>query len=33
MFSIAASRKRPILIIAEDVQWVDPTSIELVRAR
>ena len=27
----AASRKRPILIIAEDVQWVDPTSIDLVR--
>jgi class 3 adenylate cyclase/predicted ATPase/DNA-binding NarL/FixJ family response regulator len=28
---IAASRKRPILMIAEDVQWVDPTSIDLVR--
>src|SRR4029077_10355195 len=27
---VAASRKRPILIIAEDVQWVDPTSIDLV---
>ena len=27
---IAASRKRPILIIVEDVQWMDPTSIELV---
>jgi len=27
---IAASRKRPIMIVAEDVQWVDPTSIELV---
>jgi class 3 adenylate cyclase/predicted ATPase len=27
---IAASRKRPILVVAEDVQWVDPTSIELV---
>jgi class 3 adenylate cyclase/predicted ATPase/DNA-binding NarL/FixJ family response regulator len=26
-----ASRKRPILVIAEDVQWVDPTSIDLVR--
>ena len=28
---IAASRKRPILMIAEDVQWVDPTSTDLVR--
>ena len=28
---ITASRKRPILVIAEDVQWVDPTSIELMR--
>jgi class 3 adenylate cyclase/predicted ATPase len=28
---IAASRKRPILIVAEDVQWVDPTSIELMK--
>ncbi|QIG96233.1 AAA family ATPase [Bradyrhizobium sp. 6(2017)] len=27
---IAASRKRPILIVAEDVQWIDPTTIELV---
>jgi predicted ATPase len=27
---VAASRKRPILIVAEDVQWVDPTSIDLV---
>src|SRR6185295_5653308 len=26
-----ASRERPILVIAEDVQWVDPTSIDLVR--
>ncbi len=28
---IAASRKRPILVIVEDVQWIDPTSIELLR--
>ncbi|MEH2625307.1 class 3 adenylate cyclase/predicted ATPase/DNA-binding transcriptional ArsR family regulator [Bradyrhizobium sp. AZCC 1719] len=27
---IAASRKRPILAIVEDVQWIDPTSIELL---
>jgi len=27
---IAASHKRPILVVAEDVQWVDPSSIELV---
>ncbi|KJC54023.1 hypothetical protein UP10_40765 [Bradyrhizobium sp. LTSPM299] len=27
---IAASRKRPILVVAEDVQWIDPTTIELV---
>jgi class 3 adenylate cyclase/predicted ATPase len=27
---IAASRKRPILMIIEDVQWIDPTSIELL---
>ena len=27
---IAASRKRPILVIVEDVQWMDPTSIELL---
>ncbi|WP_426435706.1 AAA family ATPase [Bradyrhizobium genosp. P] len=27
---IAASSKRPILIVAEDVQWIDPTTIELV---
>src|SRR3954454_8873814 len=28
---IASSRKRPILIVVEDVQWVDPTSIELMK--
>jgi class 3 adenylate cyclase/predicted ATPase len=27
---VAASRKRPILMIIEDVQWIDPTSIELL---
>jgi hypothetical protein len=26
---LAASRNRPILIIVEDVQWTDPTTIEL----
>jgi len=26
---VAASRKKPILMIIEDVQWIDPTSIEL----
>jgi class 3 adenylate cyclase/tetratricopeptide (TPR) repeat protein len=27
---VAASRKRPILVIVEDVQWIDPTSIEML---
>ena len=27
---IAASRRKPILVIVEDVQWIDPTSIELL---
>jgi class 3 adenylate cyclase/predicted ATPase len=27
---VAASRKRPILVIFEDVQWMDPTTIELL---
>jgi class 3 adenylate cyclase/predicted ATPase len=27
---VAASRKRPILGIVEDVQWIDPTTIELL---
>src|SRR5205085_11787766 len=27
---VTASRVRPVLMIAEDVQWVDPTSIELL---
>ena len=27
---ITASHRRPILIIVEDVQWVDPTSIDLL---
>jgi predicted ATPase len=27
---LAASRKRPILGIVEDVQWIDPTTIELL---
>lgn len=27
---VAASREKPILMIAEDVQWIDPTSIELL---
>jgi len=27
---LAASRKRPILVIFEDVQWMDPTTIELL---
>src|SRR6185312_6747554 len=27
---LAASRKRPILGIVEDVQWMDPTTIELL---
>ena len=30
MFFVAASRKRPILGIFEDVQWIDPTTIELL---
>ena len=28
---IAGSRKQPILVIVEDVQWIDPTSIELLQ--
>jgi len=28
---IAGSRKRPILMVVEDVQWIDPTSIELLQ--
>src|SRR6516225_2854639 len=27
---VAASRKRPVLVIVEDVQWMDPTTIELL---
>jgi predicted ATPase/DNA-binding transcriptional ArsR family regulator len=27
---LAASRQRPVLVIVEDVQWMDPTTIELV---
>jgi predicted ATPase len=27
---VAASRKRPILVIVEDVQWMNPTTIELL---
>jgi len=27
---VAASHQRPILVVAEDVQWMDPTSIDLV---
>ena len=27
---IAASRRKPTLVIVEDVQWIDPTSIELL---
>jgi predicted ATPase len=27
---IAASRRRPIVMIIEDIQWIDPTSIELL---
>jgi predicted ATPase len=27
---VAASRKRPVLVIVEDVQWIDPTTIELL---
>src|SRR4029453_5049533 len=26
----AASRKGPVLVIVEDIQWMDPTSIELL---
>lgn len=28
---IAASRERPVLVVVEDVQWIDPTSVELLR--
>ena len=27
---VAASRQRPVLVIVEDVQWMDPTTIELL---
>src|ERR1700747_1128275 len=27
---LAASRKRPILVIVEDVQWMDPTTLALL---
>jgi class 3 adenylate cyclase/tetratricopeptide (TPR) repeat protein len=27
---VTLSRKRPILVIVEDVQWIDPTSIEML---
>ncbi|MGH6682058.1 MAG: ATP-binding protein, partial [Bradyrhizobium sp.] len=28
---VEASRKRPILMVVEDVQWIDPTSIDLLK--
>lgn len=28
---VEASRRRPILMVVEDVQWIDPTSIELLK--
>jgi len=28
---VEASRKKPVLIIVEDLQWIDPTSTELLR--
>src|SRR5262249_26187896 len=27
---VAASRRKPILFIVEDVQWIDPTSVDLL---
>lgn len=27
---LAASRQRPVLVVVEDVQWMDPTTIELL---
>ena len=27
---VAASRKRPILVVVEDIQWMDPTTIDLL---
>lgn len=27
---VAASRQRPVLVIVEDIQWMDPTTIELL---
>jgi predicted ATPase/DNA-binding transcriptional ArsR family regulator len=27
---LAASRQRPVLVIVEDIQWMDPTTIELL---
>ena len=31
-WAIAGARNQPLVLVLEDLQWFDPTSIDLVRA-